>query len=77
MSLVQVRLPETLHHQLQEQAEREGLALEQYILYSLTRLASVVDIAAQKLQFQKLTSRYPAEEAEAALQRMLVARAAE
>lgn len=77
MSLVQLRLPETLHHQLQEQAEREGLALDQYILYALTRLVSAVDLAAQKLQFQKLTSRYPAEEAEAALQQMLAARAAE
>lgn len=32
-----VRLPKTLHRQLAEQAEREGVSLNQYVLYKLSR----------------------------------------
>jgi hypothetical protein len=37
MSRVTLQLPETLHHQLASQAQREGVSLQQYILYALTR----------------------------------------
>lgn len=37
MSRLTVRLPETLHHQLSDLAEREGVSLNQYIVYALTR----------------------------------------
>ncbi len=32
-----LRLPETLHQQLDEQAQLEGVSLNQYIVYALTR----------------------------------------
>ncbi len=37
MSRLTLRLPETLHQQLSEQANREGISLNQYIVYALTR----------------------------------------
>lgn len=37
MSRLTLRLPETLHQQLASLAEREGVSLNQYIVYALTR----------------------------------------
>ena len=37
MSRLTLRLPETLHHQLANLAEGEGVSLNQYIVYALTR----------------------------------------
>ena len=39
MSRLTLRLPETLHKQLVRLADREGVSLNQYIVYSLTRQA--------------------------------------
>jgi uncharacterized protein (DUF1778 family) len=40
MSRLTLRLPETLHHQLAQLAEGEGISLNQYIVYALTRQAT-------------------------------------
>ncbi len=37
MSRLTLRLPETLHRQLEVQAKREGVSLNQYIVYTLSR----------------------------------------
>ena len=37
MSRLTLRLPETLHRQLEAQARREGVSLNQYIVYALSR----------------------------------------
>ncbi len=37
MGRLTLRLPETLHHQLEEQARLEGVSLNQYLVYALTR----------------------------------------
>jgi HicB family len=37
MSRLTLRLPETLHQQLAQVADREGVSLNQYIVYALTR----------------------------------------
>jgi hypothetical protein len=37
MSRLTLRLPDTLHQQLIELAEEEGVSLNQYIVYALTR----------------------------------------
>lgn len=63
MSRLTLRLPETLHQQLIRQAEAEGISLNQYIVYALTRqVASAYVIQAipeaginqQKQSFQAL-----------------------
>ena len=40
MSRLTLRLPETLHQQLANLASREGIFLNQYIVYALTRQVS-------------------------------------
>lgn len=37
MSRLTLQLPETLHRQLETQAKREGVSLNQYIVYALSR----------------------------------------
>jgi|RhiMetdeSRZDD1v2_1073273.scaffolds.fasta_scaffold91933_2 HicB family len=37
MSRLTLQLPETLHRQLEAQAKREGVSLNQYIVYALSR----------------------------------------
>jgi hypothetical protein len=63
MSRLTVRLPDTLHHQLANNAKSEGVSLNQYIVYLLTRqitLAYTVqpvpdpDISQQKKAFTAL-----------------------
>jgi uncharacterized protein (DUF1778 family) len=41
MSRLTLRLPETLHQQLTELADGEGVSLNQYIVYALTRQATL------------------------------------
>lgn len=41
MSRLTLRLPETLHQQLIHLAEGEGVSLNQYIVYALTRQAAL------------------------------------
>jgi hypothetical protein len=41
MSRVTLKLPETLHEQLERLARREGVSLNQYIMFALTRQAAM------------------------------------
>ena len=63
MSRLTLRLPETLHQQLAQLAEGEGVSLNQYIVYALTRQATLADgiqavpdgeVAQQQQAFQSL-----------------------
>ena len=74
MSRLTVRLPESLHQRLAQQAEREGVSLNHYIVYSLTRSVTAADLEAQRQAFEELTTRFSSEEAEAALREVLAAR---
>jgi len=74
MSRMTVRLPESLHRRLAEQAESEGVSLNHYVVYSLTPTVTAADLGAQRARFEQLTHRYPPEKAEAALQELLAAR---
>jgi hypothetical protein len=58
-----LRLPETLHHELEFRAQQEGVSVNQYIVYALTRqVASTYTIQVlpdeavkqQKADFEKL-----------------------
>jgi hypothetical protein len=74
MSQFTLDLPESLRQQLTVQAKREGVSLEHYILYSLTRLVTASDLEVQKIAFEDLTGRYPEDQAEAALRDLLSSR---
>ncbi|WP_071590790.1 toxin-antitoxin system HicB family antitoxin [Synechococcus sp. PCC 7336] len=63
MSRLTLRLPETLHQQLVNLADSEGVSLNQYIVYSLTRQVasaytvrpvSEADVNMQKQMFKSL-----------------------
>jgi hypothetical protein len=63
VSRVTLQLPETLHRHLVSQAQREGVSLQQYILYTLTRqlahsytvhIVSEEAVAQQQTQFAAL-----------------------
>jgi hypothetical protein len=62
MSRFTLRLPETLHNELETRARQEGVSLNQYIVYTLTRQITPTytvqilpeeNIREQREQFQK------------------------
>ena len=74
MSQLTLELPDSLRLELERQAEREGVPLQHYIVYSLTRLVTASDLAAQRLIFDQMTNRYPQDQAEEALRQLLSSR---
>lgn len=71
MSQLTLDLPESLHKQLTDQAKREGVSLQHYVVYTLTRMLTAVDLAEQRTTFENLLSKYPEEQAETALRDLL------
>jgi carbamate kinase len=66
MSRLTLRLPETLHQQLTHLADGEGVSLNQYIVYALTRQTTLaytvltvsdVEVKQQQQAFQSLTKK--------------------
>ena len=76
MSQLTLDLPESLRLELERQAEREGVSVQHYIVYSLTRFVTASDLVSQKMTFEELTTRYPQDQAETALQNFLSSRRA-
>ncbi len=74
MSRLTLRLPDPLHKNLAAMAQAEGVSLNHYIVYSLTKTVAALNLEQQRADFERLTSRYPKEEAEAALREVLSAR---
>jgi hypothetical protein len=74
MSQVQLQLPESLQNQLEERAQREGVSLQEYIVYALSRVTTMPDLMEQRAAFDAMLTRYPADKAEAALREILSAR---
>jgi hypothetical protein len=74
MSQLTLDLPESLRLELERQAAREGVSLQHYVIYSLTRFVTASDLVSQKIAFEEMATRYPQDEAEAALHRLLSSR---
>ena len=74
MSRLTVRLPDSLHETLARRAEAEGVSMNQFLVYALTQVAALDLVADQRTRFEALRSRYPEEQAEAALKSLLDAR---
>lgn len=74
MSQLTLDLPESLRAELERQAEREGVSLQHYIVYSLTRFVTAADVVAQRAAFEEMVTRYPQDQAEAALRDLLSSR---
>jgi uncharacterized protein (DUF1778 family) len=80
MTRLTLRLPESLHAMLEEQSRREGMSLNQFIVYALTRqtvLTHVTDplpaaeIAAQQARFHALQRKLGPPADDAALARFM------
>ncbi len=74
MARLTLRIPDSLHATLRERAATEGVSMNQYIVYALSRAATVQQVLAQQTEFASLLTRYPAAEAEAALAGLLAER---
>ena len=77
MARLTLRLPDSLHRELAEQADAEGVSLNQYIVFSLTRVGTVARLATERAEFGRLLGAAPPEEAEASLQTLLSLREGE
>ena len=75
MSRITVRLPESLHASLAERAEREGVSLNQLLVYALSQSVAIEPVRHQRAQFDALRNKVPAAQAEQALARLLAERA--
>ena len=76
MARMTLRLPNSLHARLAENAHREGVSMNQYVVFALGRVVTADEIAEQRTGFEAMLRRYPREEAEAALREVLAKRAA-
>jgi hypothetical protein len=74
MSRLTLRLPESLHRTLAQQAQNEGVSLNQLIVYLLTRVSTALDLGEQRRGFEELLHNFSPEDAESALQEILAAR---
>ena len=75
MSRLTLRLPSSLHQTLLNEAKSEGVSLNQFIVYSLTRMATNANLAGQRRSFEEFLQQVPEEDAEEALAEMLASRA--
>ena len=71
MARMTLRVPDSLHALLAECAKREGVSVNQYIVFALSRFTAIDDLKHQRSTFESLVTRYSEEEAEAALQQVL------
>ena len=74
MARMTIRLPDSLHDALSSRAEREGVSMNQFIVYALSQVAAVEAITEQRRRFDELRTRMPQAEAEAALAELLASR---
>ena len=74
MARMTLRLPDSLRDTLAERAEKEGVSLNQFLVFLLSQASAVDSVRRQRDQFEAMRSRVPKEEAEEALGQLLAAR---
>ncbi|MFH1464699.1 MAG: YlcI/YnfO family protein [Pseudomonadota bacterium] len=74
MARLTLRLPNSLHEAIARRADAEGVSINQLVVYALTRDLAVQSVEEQRARFEALRTRYPREEAEAALTELLADR---
>lgn len=77
MARLTLRLPESLRDTLIRRAEEEGVSMNHYVVYSLTKNVSVETVARQRAEFDRLLSRDSAEDSERALTTLLAGRSSD
>jgi hypothetical protein len=76
MSQLTLDLPESLRLELERRAALEGVSLQHYLVYALTRSITASDLGSQKVSFEEMATRYPQEQADAALRNLRASRKA-
>lgn len=71
MARLTLRVPQSLRDALAERASREGVSMNQYIVFALSRVTAADTTSAQRAEFEALRARYPEAAAEAALRQVL------
>ena len=74
MARLTLRLPDSLHDAMAALAEREGVSLNHFAVYALTQATAGELASRQRAQFEALRTRFPASQAEEALDRLLAER---
>jgi len=75
MARLTLRVPESLRARLSARAKAEGVSVNQYVVFALSRITAADEVADQRAGFEDLLGRFPPDEAEAALRRVLAQRA--
>ncbi len=75
MARVTLRLPDSLHAALARRAREEGVSMNQYLVYTLSKAATLDSVARQRARFEEMLNAVPEDEAEETLQTLLAARA--
>ena len=74
MARLTLRIPDSLHSQLRARAKREGVSMNQFVMFALSRIATADEIGDQRATFDALLDRFPRGEAEEALRGLLAER---
>jgi hypothetical protein len=74
MARLTLRIPDSLHARLAERARREGVSMNQYVVFALSRITTADELTEQRRDFASLLHRHPLDEAEEALSRLLAER---
>lgn len=74
MARLTLRVPDSLHAGLAERAKKEGVSMNQYLVFALSRIAAADEISDQKAVYETMLHRYSREESEAALKEVLESR---
>ncbi len=74
MARLTLRLPESLHQRLVRQAQAEGVSMNQYLVYALTKATAAHSPTEQRARFDELRTRFSDDEAEAALAELSASR---
>ena len=74
MARLTLRVPDSLHKSLAERAKQEGVSMNQFLVFALSKIVAADDIARQESRYSVLLGRFPAQEAEDALQEILAER---
>ncbi len=74
MARLTVRMPNSLHTRLSQQAIREGVSMNQYAVLALGRVVTSDEMSEQRSAYDAMLHRYPEMDAEAALRQLLAER---
>ena len=74
MARLSLRIPESLHARLRERARIEGVSVNQYATFALSRVTAADEVEEQARSFRSLLERFPPDEAERALTNALAER---